>query len=224
MSGWSLCLWKACTWAKPTVRSSWAVGEVAWEATAQRQADREKAQATASASQEVRARMQEEIAVTKQQRRRATREREYARQLERQREEIQPSQVLETLASMQPPAPPNVRLPEAKPDPDREYPVQILPIRPYEREDNGCREPLCLSARALARPLLNSVSRDSCVRHGALVGGMCLLPSQAQAAPMGIRDLSAQASREAGLSGGRRYPVLAVAAPKNDPKEAALGN
>src|SRR5438045_6866983 len=41
---------------------------------------------------------------------------------------------------------------------------------------------------------------------------------------MGIRDLSAQASREAGMMGGRRYPVLAVAAPKNDAKEAALGN
>jgi hypothetical protein len=41
---------------------------------------------------------------------------------------------------------------------------------------------------------------------------------------MGIRDLSAQASREAGMVGGRRYPVLAVTAPKNDPKEAALGN
>jgi AAA domain len=41
---------------------------------------------------------------------------------------------------------------------------------------------------------------------------------------MGIRDLSAQASREVGLMGGRRYPVLAVTAPKNDAKEAALGN
>jgi hypothetical protein len=41
---------------------------------------------------------------------------------------------------------------------------------------------------------------------------------------MGIRDLSAQASREAGMMGGRRYPVLAVTAPKNDPREAALGN
>jgi AAA domain len=41
---------------------------------------------------------------------------------------------------------------------------------------------------------------------------------------MGIRDLSKQASREAGMVGGRRYPVLAVTAPKNDPKEAALGN
>src|SRR5260370_12795432 len=41
---------------------------------------------------------------------------------------------------------------------------------------------------------------------------------------MGISDLSAEASREAGLLGGRCYPVLAVTAPKKDPKEAALGN
>src|SRR5438132_2274667 len=41
---------------------------------------------------------------------------------------------------------------------------------------------------------------------------------------MGIRDLSATAQREAGMMGGRRYPVLAVTAPKNEPKEAALGN
>src|SRR3989442_5629685 len=41
---------------------------------------------------------------------------------------------------------------------------------------------------------------------------------------MGIRDLSATAQREAGMMGGRRYPVLAVTAPKNDPREAALGN
>src|SRR5437667_3493751 len=41
---------------------------------------------------------------------------------------------------------------------------------------------------------------------------------------MGIRDLSATAQREAGMMGGRRFPVLAVTAPKNDPKEAALGN
>ncbi len=41
---------------------------------------------------------------------------------------------------------------------------------------------------------------------------------------MGIRDLSTTAQREAGMVGGRRYPVLAVTAPKNDPREAALGN
>src|SRR2546421_2720496 len=40
---------------------------------------------------------------------------------------------------------------------------------------------------------------------------------------MGIRDLSAQASREAGMMGGRHSPVLAVTTPKKDPQEAALG-
>jgi hypothetical protein len=41
---------------------------------------------------------------------------------------------------------------------------------------------------------------------------------------MGICDLRDEASRQAGTSGGRRYPVLAIAAPKNDPREAAVGN
>jgi hypothetical protein len=41
---------------------------------------------------------------------------------------------------------------------------------------------------------------------------------------MGIRDVSSAASREGGMIGGRRSPVLAVTAPKNAPKEAALGN
>jgi AAA domain len=41
---------------------------------------------------------------------------------------------------------------------------------------------------------------------------------------MGICDLRDEASRRAGTIGGRKYPVLAVAAPKNDPREAALGN
>ncbi len=41
---------------------------------------------------------------------------------------------------------------------------------------------------------------------------------------MGIGDLRDEAVRAAGMVGGRRYPVLAVTAPKNDPREAALGN
>src|SRR5437588_11649221 len=41
---------------------------------------------------------------------------------------------------------------------------------------------------------------------------------------MGISDLRDEAGREAGMIGGRRYPVLAVTAPKNDSREAALGN
>src|SRR6266496_3803618 len=41
---------------------------------------------------------------------------------------------------------------------------------------------------------------------------------------MGICDLRDEAQRSAGMVGGRHYPVLAVTAPKNDPREAALGN
>ncbi len=108
-----------------------------WEATAQRQADGEKARLASSASQEVRARLQEEIASAKKQRRRATLQRDYGRQLDRQREEIHPPHVLETLAAMQEPPPSSLRLPKAKPDPDGEYPVHVLPIRPHETEANS---------------------------------------------------------------------------------------
>src|SRR2546428_10264149 len=41
---------------------------------------------------------------------------------------------------------------------------------------------------------------------------------------MGIGDLRDEAARQAGMVGGRRYPILAVTAPKKDPREAALGN
>jgi uncharacterized Zn finger protein (UPF0148 family) len=106
-----------------------------WEAEAQRRADREKAKAASSASQNVRAQIQEEIEATKKQRNQRTREQEKARQLDRQREEIHPQEVLETLESLHPPPPPGLRLPEAKPDPDKEYPVQILSIRPFDQEN-----------------------------------------------------------------------------------------
>src|SRR5712692_1675209 len=68
-----ICLWKGCMWVKPTVPSSWAVEAVAWEATARRKNDREKAKAAASETQQVRTGMQEEIEATKKQRRRTTR-------------------------------------------------------------------------------------------------------------------------------------------------------
>jgi hypothetical protein len=107
-----------------------------WEAAAQRKHDREKAKAAASAAQQVRTGIQEEIETTKKQRRRATREREKARQLDRQREEIHPSAVLSELESLRPPPPASLHLPQAKPDPDREYPVQVLPIRPSKTEND----------------------------------------------------------------------------------------
>ena len=41
---------------------------------------------------------------------------------------------------------------------------------------------------------------------------------------MGICDLRDEAAQAAGMIGGRRFPVLVVTAPKNDAREAALGN
>jgi Mu transposase, C-terminal len=108
-----------------------------WEAAAQPRADREKAKAAATASAEVRARMQEEMEGAKKQRRRATHQLEQGRQFDRQREEIHPPHVLSALAAMPEPPPQALRLQDPKPDPDREYPVQILPIRPYERENDS---------------------------------------------------------------------------------------
>src|SRR6266566_7719382 len=105
-----------------------------WEAAAMRKHDREKAKAAATASVEVRARMQEEIEETKKQRRRASRAREQARQFDRQREEIHPPHVLETLESLAPDTASSLRLPKATPDPAKEYPVQQLAIRYRERE------------------------------------------------------------------------------------------
>jgi Mu transposase, C-terminal len=105
-----------------------------WEAAAMRKHDRERAKAAASATQQVRTGLLEEMEATKSQRRRATRMREQARQFDRQREEIHPSQVLSELEARLPPAPASLRLPEAKPDPEKEYPVQHLAIRYRDKE------------------------------------------------------------------------------------------
>jgi len=105
-----------------------------WEAKAMRRADAVKAKAAASASADVRAQIQEEIEATKKQRRRAVREREKARQFDRQREEIHPAQVLETLADLAPPERESLRLSKATPDPEREYVAQSLAIRYREKE------------------------------------------------------------------------------------------
>lgn len=105
-----------------------------WEAKAMRQADATKAKAAAGASADVRAQIQEEIEATKKQRRRATREHERAQQFDRQREEIHPSHVLETLGSFAPPERESLRLSKAVPDPERASPGQPLVIRYREKE------------------------------------------------------------------------------------------
>ncbi len=77
---------------------------------------------------------------------------------------------------------------------------------------------------ALSRPPLSAGFRACYGNPGMIIDGMSLWPSRAQAATMGICDLRDEATRAAGMIGGRHFPVLAVTAPKNDPREAALGN
>jgi hypothetical protein len=105
-----------------------------WEAAAMRRADAVKAKAAASASVDVRVQIQEEIEATKKQRRRAVRESEKARQFDRQREEIHPFHVLETLEDLAPPERESLQLAKATPDPERASSGQILPIRYRKKE------------------------------------------------------------------------------------------
>ena len=66
--------------------------------------------------------------------------------------------------------------------------------------------------------------KGSYAKRGVLADGMSLWQSRVLARRWGFASLRDEATRAAGTIGGRRYPVLAVAAPKNDPREAALGN
>jgi len=100
-----------------------------WEAKVMRRTDAANTKAAASASADVRAQIQEEIATTKKQRRQAIREQEKARQFDRQREEIHPSSVLETLKTFAPPECESLQVPKARPDSRRTLGAQILPIR-----------------------------------------------------------------------------------------------
>src|SRR6266700_6166193 len=77
---------------------------------------------------------------------------------------------------------------------------------------------------ALSRPPLNSVSRGFYRNPGTHEVGMSLSQSQDQERRWASVSLRDEACRQAGMVGGRRYPVLAVTAPKNDQRAAALGN
>jgi len=105
-----------------------------WEAKAMRQADAAKAKAALAASADIRAQIQQEIEATKKQRRRASRSQERARQFDRQREEIHPAHVLETLGSFAPPERESLQLPKATPDPQRTSSRPPLAIRYHEKE------------------------------------------------------------------------------------------
>ena len=105
-----------------------------WEAKAMRRADTKSAKAAGTEVAAVRAQIQEDIETTKKQRGKALRAREKARQLDRQREEIHPSYVVEALSSLAPTERLDRELAEATPDPQKVYSSQPLVIRYRDKE------------------------------------------------------------------------------------------
>ena len=101
-----------------------------------RKADTARAKDAGEKVAEVRAQIQEDIETTKKQRGKALREREKARQFDRQREEIHPSSVVEALESLAPTARESLQLAEATPDPEKVYSWEPLAIRYREQEGN----------------------------------------------------------------------------------------
>jgi len=105
-----------------------------WEAKAMRQADTKAKKAAGAEVANVRAQIQEDIETTKKQRGKALRQREKARQFDRQREEIHPSYVGEVLESLAPAARESLQLAEAIPDPEKVFSWEPLAIRYREKE------------------------------------------------------------------------------------------
>ena len=80
------------------------------------------------------------------------------------------------------------------------------------------------SVHIIDRPPLSAVFRGSYAAAWRARSFHVIVAEPGSGKTMGIGDLRDEASRQAGTIGGRRYPVLAVTAPKNDPSFAALGN
>src|SRR2546428_10337539 len=121
-------------WEKLTALPLWGNAEVEWEAKAMRKADTASAQAAGEKVAAVRAQIQADIESTKKQRGKTLREREKARQFDRQREEIHPSYVGEVLESLAPTARESLQLAEATPDPEKVFSWEPLAIRYREKE------------------------------------------------------------------------------------------
>ena len=123
-------------WEKLTAPLLWGNDEVEWEAKAVRKADTASAKAAGEKVAAVRAPIQEDIETTKKQRGKTLREREKARQFDRQREEIHPSSVVEALESLALSDRESLQLPKATPDPEKVFSWEPLAIRYREKEGN----------------------------------------------------------------------------------------
>jgi hypothetical protein len=101
-----------------------------WEARAMRKHDEEQARIAREQVLPVRAHIQNEAGAARRRRSTEVRQVEQARQWDRQREEIHPTEVAERLADIETKklAPPKIR--RAVPDADADRPVRILPMRP----------------------------------------------------------------------------------------------
>src|SRR5712692_5103711 len=124
----------AVMWEKLTAPPLWDNAEVEWEAKAMRKTDTASAQAAGEKVAAVRAQIQEDIETTKKQRGKTLREREKARQFDRQREEIHPSYVVEALENLALSDRESLQLPKATPDPEKVYSWEPLAIRYREKE------------------------------------------------------------------------------------------
>ena len=101
-----------------------------------RQADAKNAKDAGEKVVAVRAQIQEDIETTKKQRTKALRQAEKARQYDRQREEIHPSSVFETLENLAPTVRESLQLAEAIPDPEKAFSWEPLAIRYREKEED----------------------------------------------------------------------------------------
>ena len=105
-----------------------------WEARAIRKHDEMQASLAREQGREARARTQDEAASSRKRRGAHIRASEQSRQLDRQREEIHPAEVMERLTGLEAKKPSGLALPPAVPDRDNDRPVRALPIRKLREE------------------------------------------------------------------------------------------
>ena len=99
-----------------------------------RKAETTRAKEACAQGAAVRAQIQEDIETTKKQRTKALRQAEKARQDDRQRQEIHPSDVVEALESRAPSERESLQLPKATPDPQNVSSWEPLAIGSREKE------------------------------------------------------------------------------------------
>ena len=105
-----------------------------WEARAMRKHDEALAKEAREQGQEVRARIQKEAGQVRKRRSAEIRAQEQSRQWDRQRNDIHPGHVLETLATLEAKKQTVKPAPEPVPDAESDHPIRVLPVRMLPEE------------------------------------------------------------------------------------------